>query len=306
MAGNNLDQLTPAKEMEAEGPGNPQEACPFCGAGEFKVVHRLESGGARLALARCRGCGLHFTDPRPSRAFLSRLYSGDYHAELRVEGGSERTFGPKYHRYADWIDHFVGQGRALDIGCSTGLLVSLLARRGYRAEGVEINPATAEWGRRHYGVPIYAEPFEECGFAKGSFDVVTLTDVLEHTLHPLYFLQTVARVLAPRGFVLVTFPDIKSLESRYYYLLSKALRRSWLWATCHAPAHVWEFTPRTSRAVFERAGFAVVGFRRSQPPYPSDQGWKLWLLGLPTLPLAWPALGRRFGTQMEFMLRKAQ
>ena len=63
--------------------------------------------------------------------------------------------------------------------------------------------------------------------------------------------------------MLITFPDITSLEARYGLWLSRIFAREWLWQCCHIPLHTWEFTPKTARAMFNAAGFDTVGFRRA-------------------------------------------
>jgi 2-polyprenyl-3-methyl-5-hydroxy-6-metoxy-1,4-benzoquinol methylase len=286
-------------------PGVLAEPCPLCDRADARPVHARPFAGRRWELARCRGCGLHFTAPTPTPADLGRFYAGDYHAGLRRPGAAEAAFGAKYRRYADALGRHLRSGRVVDVGCSTGLLVRLLRDRGYDAEGVELNAASAAWGREHYGVPIHAEALEGGRYAPGSLDAVLLTDVLEHTPHPAEFLRGVGRLLAPGGLVFVTFPDIGSAESRYQFVLSKVLRRGWLWATCHVPLHVWEFTRRSAESTFAAAGFGVAEFRRHHPRRPLPDGPLLKLLSLPTRPLGWPAVRRLLGTQMEFVLRKA-
>ncbi|MEO6807580.1 MAG: class I SAM-dependent methyltransferase [Isosphaeraceae bacterium] len=277
--------------------------CPMCGSSSIEVVFVRECGEAHWSLARCQSCGLHFTDPRPSEEFLANLYSDDYHMELRAEGGTERAFEAKYRRYSDWLSSHQPLGRFLDIGCSTGLLVRMLRDLGYEAEGIEFNRQSAEWGRQHYGVKIHDKPMEQCGFEPESFDAVALTDVLEHTLHPREFLRSVGDLLAPGGLVLVTFPDIRSLESRYFFLMMRLTGRKWLWHNCRIPAHIWEFTKETARACFEGAGFRIIDFRRS---HQAEEGepWTKRLISLPAAPLRLPPVAARFGTQMEFILRK--
>ena len=286
-------------------PGVLAGPCPLCEAPDARAVHARPFRGRRWSLARCRGCGLHFTAPRPTDADLAGFYEGDYHAGLRTPGAAEHTFGAKYRRYADALGRHLRSGRVVDVGCSTGLFVRLLRDRGYDAEGVELNGASAVWGGEHYRVPIHPEPLEAGRYAPGSLDAVLLTDVLEHTRHPADFLRGVGQLLAPGGRVFVTFPDIGSAESRYQYLLAKALRRDWLWATCHVPLHVWEFTRRSAEATFAAAGFGVAEFRRHHPRRSLPDGALLKLLALPTWPLGWPGVRRLLGTQMEFVLRKA-
>jgi SAM-dependent methyltransferase len=141
----------------------------------------------------------------------------------------------------------------------------MLRCAGYDAEGIELNAKSAEWGTRQYGIPIQIGTLETLlsDDRQYAYDLVTLTDVLEHTVNPLESLILVNEFLKPGGHALVTFPDIRSLKSQIYRLLAKLTRRGWV--TCHIPFHTWEFTQATAIDCFNRAGFSVVAFRRSEP-----------------------------------------
>lgn len=288
--------------------GESSQSCPMCDSSASTVKFVKDEGEHRWSLRRCSECGLHFTDPRPTPAFLEQCYSGEYHSDLQAEGATEQSFGPKYRRYLDYLSaHLPAGARVLDIGCATGLLVKMLCERGYRAEGIELNTRSAEWGREHYGVTIHNRPLEECPFAPGSFDAVILTDVLEHTLHPRDFLAAVGRYLTPEGVALITFPDVTSIESRYFFLLARMTGRPWLWKNCHIPLHIWEFTKETAVACFEGAGFRVLDFRRSQSTDSDEEdvGGILKLINMPPRILNWTPLAARLGTQMEFIIGRS-
>lgn len=283
--------------------GDLSQSCPLCGSTSTTIKFLKDDGEHKWSLRRCLKCGLHFTDPRPTPAFLEECYSGDYHAELRAEGATEQIFGAKYRRYLDWLTTYLPSGsRVLDIGCSTGLLVKMLGDEGYRAEGIELNQSSAEWGRIHYQVTIHNKLLEDCAFEPGSFDAVILTDVLEHTLHPRDYLMSVSQYLTPNGLALITFPDVNSLESRYFFLIAKLTRRQWLWKNCHIPLHIWEFTKATAIHCFQSAGFHVVDFRRSQDTGGEPETGLLKLINLPPAILSWSPLASRVGTQMEFII----
>jgi hypothetical protein len=130
-----------------------------------------------------------------------------------------------------------------------------------------------------------------------------MTDVLEHTEHPLHALQAASRSLKSRGYMLITFPDIRSIESMWQRSLARLTGRDWIWSCCRVPLHVWEFTPDTARAMFDKAGFDVVGFKRSQVA-PERFSGIAGLLCLPLQALTLPVLAQTIGSQMEFMLRK--
>jgi 2-polyprenyl-3-methyl-5-hydroxy-6-metoxy-1,4-benzoquinol methylase len=277
----------------------------MCGSPAARILLERPLRGDRWLLARCRACGLHFTAPTPTDTQLHAFYEGDYHESLRAAGATEAAFRSKFERYADALGRHLPSGRVIDIGCSTGLLVRILRDRGYQAEGIELNPQSADWGRTHYGIPIHAQPIEACGFPPASLNAIVMADVLEHTRHPRDYLKSLGRLLAPGGFALITFPDIRSVESRYHALLSGMLNREWLWSSCHVPLHVWEFTRPTAEACFGSAGFQVVEFRRHQAHTDDrDSALTLRLLNAPLQPLHWPVVRGLFGSQMEFVIRK--
>jgi SAM-dependent methyltransferase len=277
--------------------------CPLCGAREPRSVYGRELLGVVWELLHCPACGLRYTSPCPTDEQIGRFYSGDYHQELMAPGATERTFGKKFRRYVAWIRKFRRSGRALDIGCSTGLLVRLLGDSGFEAEGMEMNAASAAWAAEHQGIKVRTDLLQDGTFPAGSFDLVTMGDVLEHTVTPLSFLAIVRKILKPGGHMFVSFPDVSSLESRYWYWLSRWTGRGWLWRTCHIPGHIWEFTRVTAERTFREAGFDLVGFRRSQP-LPEVNRSLSGLLALPTLLLCLPGVARLCGTQMEFIIRR--
>jgi SAM-dependent methyltransferase len=257
-------------------------------------------------VAKCQSCKLVFTDPQPNEADIHSFYDGeDYHTNLRELGASESIFGRKFDDYCEWLLRYVKPGQSLDVGCATGLFVKKLQDRGFQAEGYEANALSAEWGRSNYGVTIHDGFFDPGATPPARYDLITLCDVLEHTVNPLRYLQAVRKVLRPEGHVMITFPDIWSVESLYYRALSKLLRRDWLWQSCNVPYHTWEFTPQTARSVFEQAGFRVIAFRRQQDAsHQSIDGQNpvTWIQ-IPTRILRFRPLGHTFGSQMHFLLQ---
>ena len=264
-----------------------------------------EVAGRPWSVSECKACKIVFTDPQPTAADVSRFYGGTYHAEIRQPGATERVFGRKFDEYCDWLSTYVKPGKSLDVGCATGLLVKKLHDRGFDAQGYESNALSAEWGQREYGVPIRTGIFQPSSEPAEAYDLITLCDVLEHTLNPLQYLTEVRRIVRPSGHVMITFPHIWCAESLYYFYLSKFLRRKWIWHTCNVPGHTWEFTPSTARAVFEGAGFRLVAFRRRHDSTIDAVQWNklVDLIHLPPF-LFNLLMGRhRFGPQMHFLLQ---
>jgi SAM-dependent methyltransferase len=126
--------------------------------------------------------------------------------------------------------------RALDVGCGDGYLMHLLSRRCRAVVGID-----GEWT----GAALAAKKLNSLGncvvvrascyelpFADGAFDVVVMTDVIEHLETPACALAEVRRVLQRGGRLLVTTPKWRP-------------DRVW------DPHHVREYTPAELRTDLE-------------------------------------------------------
>ena len=85
----------------------------------------------------------------------------------------------------------------LDVGCGTGIASRLMAARGARVLGVELNAGMAEIARRH-GIPTEVAAFETWDPAGRTFDRVTCAQAW-HWLDPQVSAEKMASVLRPGG-----------------------------------------------------------------------------------------------------------
>jgi len=119
-------------------------------------------------------------------------------------------------------------GRVLDVGCGTGFLLDELARRGYSGVGVDLSPDSVE---------IAKERLEELGVAdkltaivgsayeppEGPFDLITLTDVLEHLEDPRKCLKALREQLSPNGLLVISTPNRRSLPGARRWLSERGV-----------------------------------------------------------------------------------
>jgi 2-polyprenyl-3-methyl-5-hydroxy-6-metoxy-1,4-benzoquinol methylase len=235
-------------------------ACNQCGSAESEeigcipdlLLERLE---VTARLVRCRRCGLVYQNPRPTLAEMGQHYPQEY--EPYTDYASQRQVNPLLRRaYAYGINkrcRFVTEhkknGKLLDIGCAAGtFLLGMRAQPGWEVEGVEPSAATAELARQH-GLKVFTGTLEEAHYPSGSFDAVTMWDVLEHVHDPAATLAEIRRVLKPGGILLVRVPNLASWDARLF-------GRSW--AGLDAPRHLFVFTPQTLRRMLRDQGLQVV------------------------------------------------
>jgi 2-polyprenyl-3-methyl-5-hydroxy-6-metoxy-1,4-benzoquinol methylase len=97
-------------------------------------------------------------------------------------------------------------GALLDIGCSHGAFVALAELAGYTPTGLELSPWVVDYGHKVFEARILLGPVEEQNFAAGSFDVITLFDVLEHLQDPRRTIKECVRILSPGGILIIQTP----------------------------------------------------------------------------------------------------
>jgi SAM-dependent methyltransferase len=212
-------------------------ACPLCGG----LTGQPHLRNARMTVWRCP-CGMAFAgpdmpeEPYGEAYFESRQFGASAVAAMKrrsyceVLAQVERLLGPLPRR------------RLLDVGCGYGWSLDAAAQAGLEAYGVE---ASAE-ARRQAGARHEVRP-DVRDYGDGTFDVVTLVDVVEHVRDPVRLLQAAAQALAPGGALVLVTPDLSSLSAR--------LLRGW-WPYV-IPEHLVYFDRRTIRRALGRAGLEV-------------------------------------------------
>jgi SAM-dependent methyltransferase len=243
---------------------------------------------------------LVFLSVQPDRDTLSEMYDADYfESDFRCGsepapglGGehSEKAFAEEAVGALALIRRLTGRerGRLLEIGCAGGWFLRASRDAGWDVKGVEISADAADFARSRFGLDVFCGDLADAGFPAGSFDVVYMADVLEHVPEPTAFVAEVRRILADGGQVVVCGPTaLNALSRRTGLAIYSLLKRTRSIAL--APYHLFEYTPRTIRFMFEKAGFNIVALERSKIR-PSLRAFNLEELLMYKLELInWPA-----------------
>ncbi len=111
--------------------------------------------------------------------------------------------------------------RVLDVGCARGYLGKLIRERGNWVGGVEISHEAAGVARGNldqvWSFDITASWPSE--LQSKSFDLVILSEVIEHVFDPLQLLQSIARSLKKGGSIIVTTPNFMTWTNRLRFLI---------------------------------------------------------------------------------------
>jgi SAM-dependent methyltransferase len=228
--------------------------------------------GQRVAIVRCQACG--FAQPASLPAlpqFFDRMYdqrwSAEWVAREHHAAYKDRIFDEVLVQLERRLPR--DRRRLLDIGAHAGRFIARSRARGWDADGLELNPRTAAYaaaasgGRVHHGNLDTWSP-------NGGYDVVTMTDVLEHIPDPRSALRRAHGLLEPGGWIAVKVPNAPMQRLKEHV-------RSWL-RPGYQPAladnlvHVNHFGPASLCAALAREGFTGVQVLVGAPEIPEGHG----------------------------------
>lgn len=115
-----------------------------------------------------------------------------------------------------WICSQVWGSRVLDVGCSQGVVPIILARMGYAVDGIDINPEAIAFANEQLAMePADIQSkvtYTVADFGKfvpskdRTYDVITMSEVLEHLVRPQDFIRKAFSILPEKGRLIVTVP----------------------------------------------------------------------------------------------------
>lgn len=116
--------------------------------------------------------------------------------------------------------------RVLDIGCGGGLFLSKMKTAGADVLGIELSDTRAYYAKTKHGFEVVKRTIEDEYWREfhGTFDVVTLWDVIEHVNYPLATLRAAADMLKPGGILLIDTPCRDAFYHRFGELTYKLSR----------------------------------------------------------------------------------
>jgi SAM-dependent methyltransferase len=141
-------------------------------------------------------------------------------------------------------------GAALDVGCGSGFYLAMLRDMGWTVTGIDASAEAARHARTLNGLDVRVGCAEVTlpELADESFDLVTLWHVLEHLYDPARVLAHIRRLLKPGGLLMLEVPNFSSVCSRLFQSY---------WAPLESPRHLFQFTPKTLKALLQKNGFQV-------------------------------------------------
>ena len=241
--------------------------CLVCGARQATLRYRL----THFEILECVPCAQVFLDPVPSEESIRELFAALYTTgegslpELREYYGycfEDTPDNPLVQQYELWLDIIETKqspGRVVDIGCGTGLFLSVARRRGWQPFGIDESVEATAHARDHFGLEPWVGEFATFADHGEQFDLVTGWDVIEHSRDPVELLRIARKCLAPGGRLSLSTPNQRSvldLIAGLLYRISGGRLTSAL-EKFYIDQHFLYFSPATFRQCLGLAGLQI-------------------------------------------------
>jgi 2-polyprenyl-3-methyl-5-hydroxy-6-metoxy-1,4-benzoquinol methylase len=231
--------------------------CNLCG-NATNTPYCPENG---RGLLQCNQCGLVYVGQRPSAQELYALYGETYfHNDQSGEVGYSNYIGDEAnirktaHRRLKFVEQFIPQkGRLLDVGCAMGFVLDVAHERGWQVAGLDVSQFATEYVQKRFGHTAYNVGVTELDKPDGTYDMITMYDVIEHVPDPKANMQKIAQLLRKGGIYELATPDVGSVPA---WLTGK----QWIGYKME-DEHVYYFSVDTLTKMLNDAGFDVIHVR---------------------------------------------
>ena len=216
------------------------DVCPVCQSARIQPKYKVN----HCNLVACAECSLIFVKERFTDDQLRSIYENLPDNFAYTDDDNKKNLGHYFLKLKRLIEMRMPSGRILDVGCTDGSFLDLMA--GWDCYGSEISPPSFQAAQRRYGDHIFAKPLSELTGFGGFFDVITLQDVFDHMPDPAQALAQCQRMLKPGGLLVVKVHNIHCLYARFtgrhFYAIIP-------------PTHLFYYSPRSIRVALEKSGF---------------------------------------------------
>ncbi|MDD5584507.1 MAG: class I SAM-dependent methyltransferase [Candidatus Omnitrophica bacterium] len=196
--------------------------CPICSCIEKRKLYTQDFHNNVISLIKnydvvvCKNCGFVYADNIPSQADFNDYYRVMSKYEFNHNNGIVSS---------DYIEHFTKivnfliphvpdtHARILDVGCSTGALLSIFKLHGYsNLSGIDPSASCVRTAKKIYGIEATVNAISDFSTDE-KFDLIILSAIVEHLADFSSAMRKIRSLLKDQGLLFVEVPDAERFEA---------------------------------------------------------------------------------------------
>lgn len=195
-------------------------------------------------IGKCTNCGILKTFSSKKSSFNPKESKAEYYEEHKEK------FTKLFKPIVEKIYSYKRNGKVLDVGCSTGLLLSLLKDKGYKVWGIEPNIDAYKIAHKRIGENVYNGIIK--GFIKKNktkFDIIIYNHVLEHINNLNIEMKLIQSSLKKHALIIIGIPNTDNI---IFFIRKK------YWESLMPNEHVWHFNTKNCAFFLEKNTFKIL------------------------------------------------
>lgn len=197
-------------------------------------------------IGQCENCGILKTFPsKKNKLFNPVITKMDEYEKRKKE--FEILFQPIVEKV---VSNVKPNGKTIDVGCSSGILLSLLKRKGFDVYGLEPNKQAFSLARKKLKKNIYNKKLIDLSInRKNKFDCIIYNHVLEHIENINEEFLHIKKALKKNGVLIIGVPNTDNAIFK--------IRRKF-WESLLPNEHVWHFNTKYLKRYLTKQGFEIL------------------------------------------------
>lgn len=223
------------------------QRCKICKSKKSKLIYKV----AKYELFNCLECQVAYLFPEPSiySTKLTNLKMYDSKKVIKEYFKVRKMLNSRAKKCVKVLKEHKKNGKLLDVGCSYGFYLDVFQKHGYETTGIDISSKAISYVRSYIKTKGINDRFENHYFARKSFDIITLIDVLEHSLDPNKIISKCNRILRNNGIIIIQTPNFNSI-------ISRLTGSKWIWLLL--PQHVFLYSAYSLIFLLIQHGFRIL------------------------------------------------
>lgn len=256
--------------------------CPYClsGSGSGSYYPSTVFNQKKFDYLKCSNCGTIYLSPFPTEDDYLKMYPPTY------QQGADKTIlsdpGLKlpglrfsYQHHFNLIRKYSNGDNVLDYGCGNGNFLANANAQGIPCDGAEFNPLQVEVLKANFPDRNIYEISKFIADPALKYDVIRLSNVLEHLDKPHEIINQLLLKLTDKGILLIEGPmeinfSIAFVFRSSYFKIRKALQPGW--TVTHTPTHITFTSLKGQTGFFRKFPMKELHFEVTECawPYPES------------------------------------
>jgi SAM-dependent methyltransferase len=240
-------------------------SCIFCGHNEFRssAYEQTIFNFKEFEYKRCKNCKLIQLFPLPSGDDFNKMYD-TYQSVIDTKPNGI------YNGVIDLIKKYSAGKRLLDYGCGNGRFLKELDSEEFELSGTEFSSEfVAKLGELFPNIRFQTiNSFLEK--SQSEYDVIFISNVLEHLTNPKEILETLKKKLAPGGIFVIEGPLEEGMNLAYlfrktFFSIRKKLTNK---KADYIPFHIFKANYTNQLMLFKSIGLQCLYYECGESPWP--------------------------------------